>query len=93
MPKIDTFEHHGQNFTRGDPIMVRPSAPRHRDGFLARVMSGIVDDTGVLTAIEVFGAPGSKAPGVRTLRLERLEPITSRRRSRSTTTQKSLPLQ
>lgn len=82
MAKIDSFELAGSTFTRGDQITVLPSQPRHRDGFLAKVLAGIVDDDGVLVAVEVFGAPNYKAPGVRTLRVDRLRPIVTRRRRR-----------
>lgn len=78
---VDTFDLHGKSWTKGDQIAVLPSAPRHRDGFVARVIGARVVD-GVVVEVDVFGAPGSKAPLTRTLRPERLAPV-SRHRSRT----------
>lgn len=83
-PKLNEFDLHGRRYVAGDQIVVRPSAPRHRDGFIARVRAGIAGEDGALAAVELFGAPGKKAPGVRTLRLERLSPVPSPRRKSAT---------
>ena len=79
---VQTFTLHDRTYTKGDQIVVRPSAPRHRDGFTARVISARLDDTGTVSSVDVFGAPGKKAPLTRTLRPERLAPLPTRRRKR-----------
>jgi hypothetical protein len=79
---VDTFDLHDRTYRRGDPIVVLPSAPRHRDGFVAKVIGARFDPAGTITGIDVFGAPGSKAPSQRTLRPERLGPVAAPRKSR-----------
>lgn len=79
----ENFVLHGKEYSRGDQIVVGPSAPRHRDGFLARVMRARVED-GVVTEVDVFGAPGTKAPCVRTIRPERLTHVGVGRKRRKT---------
>lgn len=76
---VDVFDMHGRTWTKGDQVVVLPSAPRHRDGFVARVIGARLVD-GVVTEVDVFGAPGSRAPLTRTLRPERLAPVAGKRR-------------
>lgn len=77
---VEVFELHGHTYVKGDQIMVKPSQSRHRDGFIARVISAELDEAGTVIAVNVYGAPGKKAPLVRTLRSERLAPMVTRRR-------------
>ena len=49
---------------------------------MAKVIGARFDPAGTLTGIDVFGAPGSKAPSQRTLRPERLGPVNAPRKSR-----------
>jgi hypothetical protein len=65
--KVEEFEIHGVTFRRGDDIKVLPSAPRLRDGFLGRVINATLDASGDVKCVTVFGAPGTKAPSVRSL--------------------------
>lgn len=86
-PTVESFELHGRTYSRGDQIVVLPSAPRHRDGFVARVICARLGDDGTVESLDVFGAAGSKAPSTRTLRPERLGPMAAPKRRRRTTTE------
>lgn len=77
---MDTFDLHGKQYAKGDQIVVKPSAPRHRDGFVARVMCARLGTDGSIVEVDVFGAPGGKAPLIRTFRPERLAPMAGRRK-------------
>ena len=85
----ETFDLHGHTFTKGDQIVVKPSAPRHRDGFTARVISAHFTEAGEIDYVDVFGAPGSKAPCTRSLRPDRLAPLPQRRSRRTTNTEEN----
>lgn len=87
---VDEFEMHGRTWTKGDQITVLPSAPRHRDGFVARVIGARVVE-GAVVEVDVFGAAGSKAPLTRTLRPERLAPVTGRNRKKRTAPEEEAP--
>lgn len=65
--KVSEFVLFGRTFCRGDEIRVLPSVSRHRDGFVGRVLCAAVDEEGVVLYVDVFGAPGKKAPCVRSL--------------------------
>lgn len=80
--QVESFELHGETFSRGEQIKVLPSAPRHRDGFVGKVLCATVDESGVILYVDVFGAPGSKAPSTRSLPVERLAPMPKPRRRR-----------
>jgi hypothetical protein len=77
--RVEQFDLHGVTYNRGDQIKVLPSAPRHRDGFIGRVMHATLDGTGAVLYVDVFGAPGSKAPSMRTLLPVRLAAPPKRR--------------
>lgn len=79
---VGSFDLHDRTYTRGDQIVVLPSAPRHRDGFVAKVIGARLTPDGRVDSVDVFGAPGSKAPAQRTLRPERLAPMAAPRKSR-----------
>jgi hypothetical protein len=81
--QVDTFDLHGHTFSKGDQIVVKPSAPRHRDGFVARVLGARLDAEGNVEHVDVFGAPGSKAPLLRSLRPERLAPMSRPKRRKN----------
>lgn len=81
--QVDSFDLDGHTFTKGDQIVVKPSAPRHRDGFVARVLGARLDDEGGIEYVDVFGAPGSKAPLIRSLRPERLAPLSRPKRRKT----------
>lgn len=79
--KVETFILDGVEYTRGDQIKVLPSQPRHRDGFVGKVLCATVE-FGVILHVDVFGAPGSKAPSTRSLSPERLAAMPRPKRRR-----------
>lgn len=81
--QVSSFDLHGQTFTKGDQIVVKPSASRHRDGFVARVIGARLDVNGSVEYVDVFGAPGSRAPLIRSLRPERLAPVSRPKRRKT----------
>jgi hypothetical protein len=66
-------------YERGDQIKVVPSAPRHRDGFIGKVL-GATMEAGEVLSVDVFGAPGSKAPATRTFAPDRLAALPKKHR-------------
>ena len=72
----------GRNKIRtGDPVKVSPSQPGKRDGFVGTFRHAILDTTGTVAAVEVFGGPAKRCPAYRTFVPTR---ITRVRRSATT---------
>lgn len=80
--QVEVFELLGEMFSRGEQIKVLPSAPRHRDGFVGKVLCATLDEAGKILYVDVFGAPGSKAPSTRSLPPDRLAPMPKPKRRR-----------
>lgn len=77
--RVEKFVLGGVEYERGDQIKVLPSASRHRDGFIGKVLHATVEN-GVVLFVDVFGAPGLKAPGMRSLPPERLAALPKKHR-------------
>jgi hypothetical protein len=77
--KVESFVLDDVPYVRGDQIRVLPSVPRHRDGFVGKVLSATVE-AGVVLFVDVFGAPGSKAPSTRSLSPDRLAALPKKSR-------------
>ncbi len=59
----------GVTVHRGDPVIVRRSAPRKRDTFPTKFRRALIDDTGTVLEVEV--APDPRG-AIRTYRPERI---------------------
>lgn len=65
----------GRNYIRvGDIVRVRPSRPRRRDGFEAKVAAIRADEAGDVQEVDVHG-DGSVNWATRTIRPERIERV------------------
>lgn len=77
--RAEKFVLGGVEYEKGDQIRVLPSASRHRDGFIGKVLYATVQD-GVVLHVDVFGAAGHKAPATRTFPPERLTHLPKKHR-------------
>lgn len=83
--KISRLEFGDREVVAGENVVVKPSAPGRRDGFVAKFLSATITDSGV--QVDVFGAHGRKAPSTRTFVIDRIAPVPLPRRKRQRRTE------
>lgn len=64
-----------------DFVEVRPSEPGRRDGFVGRCRGWWITDAGVVTAVDVWGAPRKGYEKMRSIRPDRIRVLSARRQS------------